>query len=134
MARGPAATQSNTPDLSNVEESVLGRGTRVRGRIGGEGSLRVEGQIEGNVAVGGDLAVEEGAAITGDVEARAVTIHGALTGDVSARGAIAIRATAKVAGNMGGSEVSLDEGASFTGRIEAEFDLPSELVAQKGGR
>lgn len=131
MARGPAVTHSNTSD---IDESVLGRGTRVRGRVGGEGSLRVEGQIEGDVAVGGDLAVEEGAAITGDVSARAVTISGALKGDVSARGAVAIRSTAKVAGNMGGSEVSLEEGASFSGRIEAEFDLPSELVARQGGR
>jgi len=131
MARGPVETQSNTPE---GDESVLGRGTRVRGRVGGEGSLRVEGQIEGNIAVGGDLAVEEGASITGDVEARVVTISGALTGDVSARGAVAIRATAKVAGNMGGSEVSLEEGAAFTGRIEAEFELPKELVARPGGR
>lgn len=131
MARGPAVTQSNTSD---GDESVLGRTARVRGRVGGEGSLRVEGTIEGNVAVGGDLAVEEGASITGDVEARGVTISGALTGDVAARGAVAIRSTAKVAGNMGGSEVSLEEGAAFTGRIEAEFELPPELVTRQGGR
>lgn len=130
MARGPAATRSDT---NTMDESVLGRGTRVRGRVSGEGSLRVEGHVEGGVTVGGDLSLEEGASITGDVEARAVTISGALTGDVAARGAVAIRSTAKVAGNMGGAEVSLEEGAAFTGRIEAEFDLPAELVT-RGGR
>lgn len=109
------------------EGGVLGRTTRVRGRVHGTGDLRVEGQIEGDVRVSGELAVDEGGAITGDVDAGAVTIHGALTGDVSARGAVAIGASARVFGNMGGAEVSLEEGAVFAGRIEAEFELPPEL-------
>jgi len=36
-----------------------------------------------------------------------------------------------------GAEVTLEEGASFTGRIEADFELPPELVsleAQPGER
>ena len=61
-----------------------------------------------------------------------VLIGGALTGDVAATGAVVIRASAKVAGNMSGAEVSLEEGASFSGRIEAEFDLPAELAGRQG--
>jgi hypothetical protein len=33
---------------------------------------------------------------------------------------------------MGGAEVSLEEGASFFGRIDAEFDLPAELAPARG--
>ncbi len=95
----------------------------MRGRIGGEGDLRVEGHVEGDVAISGALTIEEGASVTGDVGAGAVDIGGVLKGDVTARGAVAIRATATVEGNLGGAEVSLDEGASFHGRIDAEFDL-----------
>lgn len=136
MARGPAATRSNASPLAG-DESVLGRGARVRGRVNGDGSLRVEGQVEGEIAVSGDLTIEEGGAVRGDVEAHGVTILGELQGDVSAHGPVAIRATAKVTGNMGGAEVTLEEGASFTGRIEADFELPPELVsleAQPGER
>ena len=53
-----------------------------------------------------------------------MTIGGELAGDVTARGAVVVRAGAKVTGNLGGSEVSLEEGASFEGRIDAELDLP----------
>lgn len=130
MLRGSAAarsTTSETGDTSEPGESTLGRGARVRGRIEGEGDLRVEGQVEGDVRVSGQLAIEEGAAITGDIEAAAVVIGGALTGDVASRGAVTVRATAQVRGNLGASEVSLEEGASFHGRIEAEFDMPVEL-------
>jgi cytoskeletal protein CcmA (bactofilin family) len=124
MVRGPAAARSSATEAS---PSTLGRGARVRGRVGGEGDLHVEGQIEGDVAITGDLFIEEGGSIRGDVGARAVVIGGAFTGDVDARGAVSIRSTASVEGNLGGAEVSLEEGASFRGRIDAEFDLPAEL-------
>lgn len=131
MARGQAAEHRHTVETSE-SVSVLGRGARVRGRVSGEGDLRIEGQIEGDVSVSGDLAIEDGGAVTGDVTAGAVEIAGGLDGDVSARGTVTIHATARVAGDMIGVEVNLEEGASFSGRIEAEFDLPAELMPRQG--
>ena len=130
MARGLATTQSSTPDGG----AVLGKGARVRGRVHGEGDLHVDGQVEGDVSITGELAIGDGGAITGDVNAETVIIGGALTGDVTAQGAVTIRANAKVVGSMGGAEVSIEEGASFSGRIDAEFDLPAELLARHGAR
>ncbi len=130
MGRAPAAMQPN--DLDSI--SVLGRGTRVRGRVSGEGDLRVEGAVEGDVNLTGELLVEDGAEIQGNVEALAVTISGGLTGDVMARGPIVIRASAKVSGKLGGTEISLEEGADFSGRIEAIFDMPPELGGKPVGR
>lgn len=127
MARGQTADRSHTAEL---RESTLGQGARVRGRVHGEGDLRIEGRVEGDVQITGDLSID--GAVTGDVTAASVTIAGELKGDVSARGAVTIQATAKVEGNMGGAEVSLEEGASFSGRIEAEFDLPAELTPRQG--
>jgi cytoskeletal protein CcmA (bactofilin family) len=131
MARGSAVERSRTSETSE-STSVLGRGARVRGRVSGDGDLRVEGQIEGGVTLSGELAIDETGSITGDIDAESVTIAGVLLGNVVARGAVMIRAGARVEGNMGGAEVTLDEGASFAGRIEAEFDLPAELMPRQG--
>ena len=124
---GAAATAVETNDL-DTNGSVLGRGTRVRGRIQGDGDLRVEGAIEGDVRVTGELLIDEGAEVQGNIEAAVVTIGGALTGDVTSRGGVVVRSSAKVSGNLGGPEVSLEEGAEFSGRIDADFELPAELV------
>jgi cytoskeletal protein CcmA (bactofilin family) len=129
MARSAAAARGTSDEAS---ASVLGRGARVRGRIGGDGDLRVEGEIEGDVTVSGELSIEEGASIRGDVGAATVIVGGDLKGDVAAHGSVTIRATAQVEGNLAGAEVSLDEGASFHGRIDAEFDLPLELAGTMG--
>src|SRR4051812_42498777 len=120
MARGSAAQRSSKTDSDKRgagAPTVLGRGSRVRGHVRGEGDLEVLGQVEGDVTITGDLVIEDGGSITGDVGADAVNIRGGLTGDVNAKGAVAILAGAKVSGNMGGAEVSLDEGAAFSGRI-----------------
>jgi cytoskeletal protein CcmA (bactofilin family) len=127
MVRGPAAARGT----SNDGASVLGSGARVSGRIAGDGDLRIEGQVEGDVTVSGELVIEEGGSVRGDVDAGAVVVGGKLEGDVAAQGAVAIRATADVEGNLAAAEVSLDEGASFHGRIDTEFDLPAEL-GEKG--
>jgi cytoskeletal protein CcmA (bactofilin family) len=131
MARGQAAERSDTVD-SDESPSVLGRGTRVRGHVAGEGDLRIEGQVEGEVSISGDLAIEDGGVLIGDLTAGAVVIAGELKGDVTARGSVTIHATAKVEGNMAAVEVNIEEGASFSGQIEAEFDLPAELLPRQG--
>jgi cytoskeletal protein CcmA (bactofilin family) len=131
MARGQAAEHRHTDEIHD-SASVLGRGARVRGRVSGEGDLRIEGQIEGDVTVSGDLSIEDGGAVAGDVTAATVAIAGGLNGDVSARGPVTIHATATVEGDMVAAEVNLEEGASFSGRIEAEFDMPAELMPRQG--
>ena len=75
----------------------------------------------------GPLEIDATGTVAGSVDAAEVTIDGALTGDVTSRGRVAIRAGAQVEGNMAGSEIALEEGATFSGRIDADFELPDGL-------
>lgn len=109
------------------EPNVVGPSVRVRGRVTGDGDVRVEGTIEGDVQVSGALVVDARGSIAGNTRASAVEIEGRVHGDVSADGAIAIKRGAVVEGNVTGAEISLDEGASYAGRIDAAFELPDGL-------
>ena len=112
---------------SHAGSAVLGKGAHIRGRIAGDGDLRVDGAISGDVALKGDLTVSDGAEVVADVEARAVVVEGAIEGDISATSTVAIRASARVSGAIRGSSISIEEGANVSGRIEADFELPPEL-------
>jgi cytoskeletal protein CcmA (bactofilin family) len=103
--------------------SVLGSSTRVTGRINGEGALRVDGSVRGDVSLAGRLELSEGATIEGNVEAEAVEITGTLLGDVSTSGALAIRAGAVVQGELRAAELSIEPGSRVTIRLAADFDL-----------
>lgn len=108
-------------------EAVIGRTTRVRGRITGDGDLVVEGVVDGDISVGGDLTVAAGGRATSSIEAGSVELGGEVEGDVRARGPVVIRAGARVRGDLHGQSIALEEGAELVGRLDAVFDLPPEL-------
>lgn len=134
MSRNYTANRSaGRPATRGSEEAnVLGATVRVRGRLLGDGDLRIEGDIEGDVRVRGALDLGDTGNVRGNIAAQAVTLSGSLTGDVESEGPVLIRSSAKVAGDMKGSEIALEEGASYTGRIEADFELPDGLDDSQG--
>jgi cytoskeletal protein CcmA (bactofilin family) len=108
--------RSTTP-RQDAREAVIGRSTRIRGRISGDGDLVIEGNVEGDI----------------DVGAGAVTVRGEVEGDIRARGAVRIESGARVRGDVSG-ELSMEEGAEFVGNIEADFEMPAELGGSGGGK
>src|SRR6266545_3408097 len=86
---GMARASSST---SHAGSAILGKGAHIRGRIAGDGDLRVDGAISGDVALKGDLIVSDCAEVVADVQARAVVVEGAIEGDISATSSVAIRA------------------------------------------
>ena len=106
----------------------------MRGRVSGEGDLVIEGVIEGDINVRGDLTIAEGGRATSTIEAGAVTLRGELDGDVTATGLVRIEAGARVRGDMHAELVALEEGAEFVGNLDATFELPAELGGSSGGR
>ena len=98
-------------------ESTIGRGTRVRGSVHGEGDLTILGHVEGSVSVTGELVIGEGALIRSDVAGRRVTVHGAIAGNVSATEAIVLEAGARVVGDLGAPQIGVRPGALVRGMV-----------------
>lgn len=115
-------------------EAVIGRSTRVRGRVSGDGDLRLEGTVEGDISLRGDLTIVDGAKAASNVEAQAVTVGGELEGDVRAQGVVHLEPGARVRGDIQGESVAIDDGAELDGRLLVEFELPPELGGSSGGR
>ncbi|MEB2313995.1 MAG: polymer-forming cytoskeletal protein [Sorangiineae bacterium] len=105
------------------DTAVLGPTTRVTGHVGGEGALRIEGSVRGDVSVTGPAEIARGGAVEGDVHAESLEIAGTLTGDVIATGPVAVRAGATVEGALKGSRVSIEPGATVAVRLDTEFEL-----------
>lgn len=109
-------------------ETVLGRSVRIRGRISGEGNLVVQGSLEGDVVLRGDFTLDEGADAQSSISANDVTVAGVLEGGIQAEGEVTVTATGKLRGDVRAAQVTIEDGAAFAGRLEAEFDLPAELT------
>jgi cytoskeletal protein CcmA (bactofilin family) len=105
------------------EISVVGASTRVTGRISGDGALRIEGTVKGDVNLNGDAEIAEGGSLEGNLQGEGLDIGGSLLGDAHARGAIAVRAGATVRGELRGSAVSIEAGARISVRLDTDFEL-----------
>ncbi len=109
------------------ETAVLGGGLVVVGKVRGDSDLRVDAKVEGDVDVAGRLELGASALVDGKLTAASVLVEGTLSGDIESSGPVTIRAQANVRGDVQTSEFSLEEGASFVGRVDADFDLPDVL-------
>jgi cytoskeletal protein CcmA (bactofilin family) len=105
------------------EISVIGAATRVTGRVGGHGPLRIEGTLKGDLNLNGDAELAAGSSLEGNLVAESLDISGALLGDARVSGAIAVRASARVRGELSAAEVSIEAGARLTVRLDSDFDL-----------
>ncbi|WP_394844341.1 polymer-forming cytoskeletal protein [Pendulispora brunnea] len=133
MAR---STTRNSSDLQG--EARIGSSAKVHGRIAGEGDLTVEGRVEGDIVLRGQLTIAEGGTVAAEtVEAEEITVSGVLEGELRVRGPVRALAGSRVRGNVTGGSLALEEGAEFAGRVEIEFELPAELESApvaRGGR
>jgi cytoskeletal protein CcmA (bactofilin family) len=108
---------------SRERAGVIGPGLVVMGRIRGTGDLRVEGVVEGEIALDGDLSLGAAATVVAPVSGRSVEIEGELHGSVSASRDLSVRAGGRVRGDVRAARLSIDDGAVIDGVLEMDFEL-----------
>lgn len=114
MAGTGTAQQKNDVD-SGRETALLGKGTRIAGKLSFEGKATIEGEVEGEITCNGTLLIGESALVSAAVEATNVIIHGKVTGDITATRKLEIRAPGKLFGNVATPSLVIEEGVVFEG-------------------
>jgi cytoskeletal protein CcmA (bactofilin family) len=109
--------------------STIGRGTTVRGNVQADGDLDIQGRVEGNVTVRGELIIGDGALIRSDVTGRRVIVRGAVAGNISGEEAVVLEEGARVVGNLVAPRVGIRPGALLRGSVSTEGPLPAPVVA-----
>src|SRR5688572_14494449 len=80
--------------------AYLGKGSRVSGKLNFDGTVRVDGHVEGEISAQDTLIVGESAVVTAQISGNTVIIKGKVTGDINARTRLEIRAPGKLYGNI----------------------------------
>jgi cytoskeletal protein CcmA (bactofilin family) len=101
-----------------ADVSVVGQGIFLRGSIRGDGDLEIRGRIEGDVEVGGDVTIGEGALIKADVTARRITVRGAVAGNLAGEDGVKLEQGARVVGDVRGASIGIAEGALLRGNVQ----------------
>ena len=117
------AFSPNTP-VERVT-TVLGPGINWKGDLRGKGGVRIEGTLEGEIAVKGMVIVGETGRVTCDIfKADTIIVAGAVKGQIVAN-KLEIRSTGRIYGDVNTVSFATEEGAFLRGKVtmEDEVDL-----------
>jgi cytoskeletal protein CcmA (bactofilin family) len=100
--------------------SIIGPGMNITGDLVTDGTVRVEGRIEGTVRAGKAVIVGNGGEVVGDVITQDAVIGGRLRGTLVAESRLELQATCDIEGQIRApaQHLKLEEGARFNGQIQ----------------
>jgi cytoskeletal protein CcmA (bactofilin family) len=97
--------------------SVLDAQLAVRGDIETEGTLRIDGRLEGSIRRADIVIIGMGASVTGNISAREVIVGGSVEGNVIATTRIELQPSAVVTGDIDAGAIMVQEGCTIQGRL-----------------
>lgn len=110
-----AEPEPSQPAVPNEVSAYLGKGSRVTGKLNFEGTGRVDGQVEGEIAAQDTLIIGESAIVNAQISGATIILKGKVTGDITARKRLEIRAPGKLFGNVTTPSLVIQEGVIFEG-------------------
>src|ERR1700731_2648871 len=103
-------------DLAQIGKSVV-----IKGELSGSEDLYIDGQVEGTIALKtNSLTVGPNGQVKAGVEAKIVVVQGKLEGNIQASERVELRKSAVVTGDITTQPLSIEEGASLKGKVDAQ--------------
>lgn len=128
MFRRKKDTPSFTPVVKAPSQigTVIGLGMSWAGDLSGEGGVRIEGSVTGEIVVRGTVVIgETGKVACKTLKAETLVVAGLVQGDVVCQ-KLEIRSTGRVWGDVVTTSFSSEEGAFLRGtmKMEERIDIP----------
>ncbi len=110
---------------------MVAAGSRIKGEISGAADILIHGQVEGQLALSGDVVIAEGGVVKGRIEARRTRVSGKVFGDIHASERIEVLASGAIEGDVIAPRVAINAGAFFKGKVEmtAQGKMPAAAPA-----
>lgn len=110
-------------------ESFIGLNSIFKGEVKTEGTLRIDGTIDGNVNADW-VVISEKASLKGDIVAKGIIVSGRVEGNLKAEEIVEIKSKGQVFGDISANKLSMVEGGIFNGRVSMEEEGPKILAFQ----
>jgi cytoskeletal protein CcmA (bactofilin family) len=98
--------------------AFVGKGVDFKGIISYSGTVRIDGNLDGEIHTDGVLLIGDEAVIQAKVTAGTIVCKGKVTGDIAAKERVKLRAPAVFNGSMKTPVLSIEDGVLFNGGLE----------------
>lgn len=106
--------------------TIIGMGSECGGDFRAEGTIRIDGIVNGNVFVSECVIVGASGCINGNIDARSVIIGGEVYGNLNVPEKVELTSTARVIGDITTNGLVIDEKAIFQGRCDMNQDTAAK--------
>jgi Integral membrane protein CcmA involved in cell shape determination len=100
----------------NSEVTIVGAGARLEGNVVSAGSLRIDGQVKGQINADGDVALSAQSQVEADIRAQNVSVAGRFKGNIIVKGKAHLARGGRVDGNITSKTLVIEEGGVFHGQ------------------
>jgi cytoskeletal protein CcmA (bactofilin family) len=110
--------------------SIIGPGMKITGDCESDGTIRVEGSIEGAVKAAKSVVVGKDGIVIGDISTQDAIVAGRVNGSVTAESRVELQSSCRIEGDIRSRRVKLDEG----GQIDGSLHMGAKLQQKSEGR
>ncbi len=122
------SAQADQFPSSENRESLIAPGLTIEGKIEGTGHVRIAGRFNGEASVKGDLTIEQGAHISGEIWAENIVVRGEVEGNIHATARVEFSESGVITCDLKASSLTVAAGSRMRGNVEFGWD---EGEAQK---
>ncbi len=116
--------RESSPTGPETVISIIAPGMTIVGDCETDGTVRVEGSVEGSISAGKAVVIGKGGVVTGDVKTQDAVISGRVSGTLVAASRLELQATCQIDGEVFTRRMQLEEGAVLNGKVHMGQDLP----------
>ena len=124
-ARRPAAAPAPAPapvHRHDARESYLTADLTIEGKIVGTGHIRIAGKFKGDVQVDGNVSLDAGSRLEGNVKASVVSVGGELIGNIENAKRVELLETAVINGDVKAGSLTVAAGSRMRGQVEFGYE------------
>jgi cytoskeletal protein CcmA (bactofilin family) len=115
----PAPEAARRPAPSGAaKESLIAADVTIEGKIEGAGHVRIAGRFKGDVNVQGNVTIEQGAHVTGQVNAATVMVSGEVEGNIAATARVELLETGVINGDVKAAVLTVAAGSRMRGNAD----------------
>lgn len=105
---------------------IMGSSTKISGNIDSEGSIRIDGVLNGDITASGDVIIGSNAEINGNINSNNIEISGLVNGNIHANRTLKIYESGRLNGDFDCSNFHISDGGFFSGNctVRGESDKP----------
>jgi cytoskeletal protein CcmA (bactofilin family) len=112
------------------EVTIIGAGAKLEGTVVSAGSLRVDGQVKGQISAEGDVMLAPQSQVDADIKAQNVSVAGRFKGSLQVRGRAELNRGGRVEGTITSKTLVIEEGGIFQGQSIMDQQAASKPQAE----